>query len=319
MSVPPIGASISLPLALHPSASTMSSLRKSRRGFTSSILNQWSPGLFDGPFTPSELRPALTLCFDSAVGIDGLPYSVFRTNLPWWQSAVLHFFNLVLSWGGGPHSVEAQHCGSCLQAWGPPFLSPVVASKSSSTWSKLAPHLSPTRRMSREGFRWGADSLVGSLVDLLTSRSSSHTLVAFIDIHKAFDTSGVEGTLVRLFDAGVSDQMWKLMSQFLRGTQSLLCVGSSLSHPWFDSGIAQGRVLSPLLFNLLVNGLAAVRRSAPGAQFFPTGVRLPCQLYADDVVIPADSESDFLPWMLYPSGAASGGLLLASPQPNPQS
>ena len=83
------------------------------------------------------------------------------------------------------------------------------------------------------------------------------------------------------------------MSQFLRGTQSQVRVGSSLSHPWFDSGIAQGRVLSPLLFNLLVNGLvAAVRRSAPGAQFFPSGVRLPCQLYADDVVIPKDPESD---------------------------
>ena len=39
-----------------------------------------------------------------------------------------------------------------------------------------------------------------------------------------------------------------------------------------------------------MNGLAAaVRRSAPGAQFFPSGVRFPCQLY---VVIPADSESD---------------------------
>ena len=78
------------------------------------------------------------------------------------------------------------------------------------------------------------------------------------------------------------------MSQFLRGTQSQVRVGSSLSHPWFDSGIAQGRVFSPLLFNLLVNGLAAaVRRSALGAQFFPSGVRLTCQLYADDVVIPA--------------------------------
>ena len=33
--------------------------------------------------------------------------------------------------------------------------------------------------------------------------------------------------------------------------------------------------LSPLLFNLLVNGLAAaVQRSAPGAQFFPGEVRL---------------------------------------------
>ena len=75
--------------------------------------------------------------------------------------------------------------------------------------------------------------------------------------------------------------------------QSQVRVGSSLSEPWFDSGIAQGRVLYPLLFNLLVNGLAAaVRRSAPGAQFSPSGVRFPCQLYADDVVLPADSVLD---------------------------
>ena len=173
--------------------------------------------------------------------------------------------------GNGPHSVEAQHCGSCLQTWGP-----ILAHQLSPHFSRQLllrnlralvharigpPHLDECQG----GCRWGADSLVGSLVDLLTSQSSSHTFVAFIDIHKAFDTSWVEGTLVRLFDAGVSGQMW-----------------------WFDSGIAQGRVLSPLLFNLLVNGLAAtVRRSAPGAQFFPTGVR-----NADDVVIPADSESD---------------------------
>ena len=61
--------------------------------------------------------------------------------------------------------------------------------------------------------------------------------------------------------------------------------GDSLSAPWTDTGIAQGRVLSPLLFNLLVNGLAAsVRQAAPGVQF---GVshRFTDQLYADDLVV----------------------------------
>ena len=114
--------------------------------------------------------------------------------------------------------------------------------------ARIGPHISPQFDECQGGFRWGADYLDGSLVDFLTSRSSSHTFVAFVDIHKDFDTSWVEGTLVRLFDVGVSGQMWKLMSQFLRGTQSQVRVGSSLSQPWFDSGIAQGRVLSPLLF-----------------------------------------------------------------------
>ena len=62
--------------------------------------HQVVPSLFDAPFSPSELRRALNLCFDSAVGADGLRYSVFKTK--WWQSAVLLFFNLVLSWGVVP-------------------------------------------------------------------------------------------------------------------------------------------------------------------------------------------------------------------------
>ena len=60
--------------------------------------------LFDAPFSPSELRRALNLCFVLIPlwGADGLPYSVFKTNFPWWQSAILLFFNLVLPWGALP-------------------------------------------------------------------------------------------------------------------------------------------------------------------------------------------------------------------------
>ena len=52
---------------------------------------------------------------------------------------------------------------------------------------------------------------------------------AFIDIQKAFLTLWVEGTLVRLFDAGVRGRMWNLLCHFLRGTESQVRLGSSLS------------------------------------------------------------------------------------------
>ena len=60
------------------------------------------------------------------------------------------------------------------------------------------------------------------------------------------------------------------------------------------AGIAQGRVLSPLLFNLLVNSLAAdIRRCCPGVRLVPaSNVRFVCQLYADDVAILAESAED---------------------------
>ena len=59
-------------------------------------------GSFDGPFSPSELRRDLGVCVDSAVGLDGVPYSLFKVPFPWWQCALLNFFNLVLSWGVVP-------------------------------------------------------------------------------------------------------------------------------------------------------------------------------------------------------------------------
>ena len=61
-----------------------------------------------------------------------------------------------------------------------------------------------------------------------------------------------------------------------------------------DTGIAQGRVLSPLLFKLLVNSLAAaIRRASPGVRLVPhSDLRFTCRLYADSLVILADSEAD---------------------------
>ena len=92
-----------------------------------------------------------------------------------------------------------------------------------------------------------------------------HTFAAFIDIKKDFDSCWVEATLVRFFDFGVSGCLWHLLANFLCGTLSQVRLGGSVSPPWVDSGIAQGRILSPFLFNMLVDSHAATLRSAiPG-------------------------------------------------------
>ena len=51
--------------------------------FDAVVSSPTSPRLFDAPFSSSELRHALTQCVDSAVGLDGLPYSLFKANFPW--------------------------------------------------------------------------------------------------------------------------------------------------------------------------------------------------------------------------------------------
>ena len=67
-----------------------------------------------------------------------------------------------------------------------------------------------------------------------------------------------------------------------------------VSPPWVDTGIAQGRVLSPLLFNLLMNTLpAAIRRGSLGVRLFPSSdFRVTDELHADDLVVSAESEVD---------------------------
>ena len=123
-----------------------------------------------------------------------------------------------------------------------------------------------------------------SLVDSLRLRRHEHTFVAFIDTKKAFDSCCVEATLVRLFDFGDTGRLWHLLANFLCGTlsQVRLCFFTLL-----DSGIAQGRILSLLLFNLLVDSLAVTLRSViPGVSLAASdSFRHVCQLYADDLVV----------------------------------
>ena len=91
-----------------------------------------------------------------------------------------------------------------------------------------------------------------------------HTFVAFVDIKKAFDSCWVETTLVRLHDVGISSRLWHLLANFLCGTLSQVRLGDSAYQPWVDPGVAQGRVLSPLL---LVDSLAtSLRAAVPGVR-----------------------------------------------------
>ena len=158
--------------------------------------------------------------------------------------------------------------------------------------SRIASHITPQLDVSQGGFRWGADVLVGSLVSILSARSSSHTFVAFIDNQKAFDTSWVEGTLVRLFDAGVRGRMWSFMCNFLHGTQSQVRCGSSLSEPWLDSGIAQGSPLSTAFQPPHQQPHCVCATSCPCVQFCSSSLRVPGQLYADDLELSAECEFD---------------------------
>ena len=136
------------------------------------------------------------------------------------------------------------------------------------------------------GFRWGADMMAGSLRDVLHMRSATHTFVAFVDIFKAFDTCWVEATMVELFSMRAHV-----------GVDCTFCAWHVLaSQKWFPSvrtlaGFRYCPGQSALSVALQHSRLGLHGRS--GVSLMASwDSRFAGQLYADDLVVVADSAAD---------------------------
>ena len=104
---------------------------------------------------------------------------------------------------------------------------------------------------------------------------------------RAFDTSWVEGTLGRLFDAGVRGRVWSFMCNFSQ---------YSWTHGWTLAQLNQGRVLFSTAFQ---RSSRLCEQFAPGVQFSSSSSRL-------FQVCGSASFIWKLLWTLSPDGVGSG-------------
>ena len=89
---------------------------------------------------------------------------------------------------------------------------------------------------------------------------------------------------------GVTGSTWRVLDDLLGAASAKVLVNGTLSGP----ASAEAACLAPLLFNILFDGIsAAVRAACPGVPLGrgPRAPRVTLLLYADDVVVLADSES----------------------------
>ena len=122
-------------------------------------------------------------------------------------------------------------------------------------------------------------NLLESLNDWSVSLSNNRSVVvAYIDFHRAFDSISHVKLIHKLKAYGIGGNLLAWISVFLINRFQRVRVGSSLSNLGpVISGVPQGSVLGPLLFNLFVNDLT---------DFFDPSVH--SKLYADDVKIYSD-------------------------------
>ena len=146
------------------------------------------------------------------------------------------------------------------------------------------------------GFRKGrscADQLF-ILTDVLAKhRQEGKKLMAcFIDIRKAYDRVWRDGLWKALWQKGVRGRMWRVLKGYYKKVQSAVRLEGG-NTDWFDVdvGVRQGCVISPMLFDVFVDQLAREVRALKLGVAAADG-RLSLLLYADDIVLMADSQKD---------------------------
>ncbi len=117
------------------------------------------------------------------------------------------------------------------------------------------------------------------------------TYVAFVDFSKAYDRVNREILWDKLVSLGVHGKMLLAIQSIYKDVNYCVRVNGVRSD-WFSvtTGLRQGCILSPLLFNLYINDLAQILKQMNIGVTIDTGEKVPLLLYADDLCLLAESE-----------------------------
>ena len=103
---------------------------------------------------------------------------------------------------------------------------------------------------------------------------------------------GVTVFFYLLWKNGVQGKIWRLLKEIYSNVENKVIFGSYKSK-WFDQdfGVKQGYILSPTLFSILIKDLSDMLEKENIGVSFPSKI-INALMYADDVALIAESESD---------------------------
>ena len=259
--------------------------------------------------TCNEIRQALNAAkTGKAIGVDSIPVEVVKN--PTCAQFMLHLFNACFKSGCIPDT------------WGEGIIAPIQKDMSKDNRdpgnhrvisiapamyklycyivnNRLNKYVTSNGYMANEenGFMKGKSTIdqLSTLTNLIETRKlqKKDTYVAFIDFSKAYDR--INRTLLwkKLGAMGIQGRMLRCLQSLYSNVTSCVKLSPSVLTDWFKvgTGLRQGCIVSPILFNLYINDMAVqIKNKCKGV---PVGNDNVCILmYADDVALMAESEKE---------------------------
>jgi hypothetical protein len=138
------------------------------------------------------------------------------------------------------------------------------------------------------GFRQGFSCITQVLL-AEQARVNGQKIRVFLDLKCAYDSVPIDKLLVKLSTQGLDQYLIMLVESLLSNCSTTIAVNGTLTKEVkLEKGLFQGSLLSPILFDVFIDDLAASIN-------IPTCVGVPkCLLFADDILLTSSTKTEML-------------------------
>ncbi|XP_068243803.1 uncharacterized protein [Palaemon carinicauda] len=253
-------------------------LRPRRNDLVRAACNE--PSCTDALYTSAELEAALAKCRDTAPGADGITYSMLKHLGEPAKNSYLHIINLT----------HAQNIRP--EPWNKQDTNPIPKPKEMNAYRPIA-LLSCTgkvaERMVLRRLQWAVGPLhdrlyaytrgIGTqecLADVMATVNGKSALVVFLDLEKAYELASSDAILTSLVLKGVRGHLLAWTQKYTQNRVARVTFqGATSPYIPLENGTPQGGILSPFLFNVLIENILK--------EDYPEGIQI--FIYADDICV----------------------------------
>ena len=236
-------------------------------------------------FSLRELKSAVQAGANTSPGQDRISYEMLKHLDDMALEEILNMFNYI--WGEGELPEKWKHAviipilkpgkdPSAPSSYRPIALTAVLCKVMERMVTNRLVYVLETNNFFanyQNGFRVGKNTLDSLAVldqDIRKAIVNKESVIGvFLDIEKAYDSMWKDGVLIKLHRAGIGGRMFYWIKDFLNKRSIQVRVGGELSEPMgIENGTPQGSVISPVLFNVMINDIFEQVPSSFGKSLF---------------------------------------------------